>query len=179
MSPTSCALTALAGVSLLLALACQEAEDPQFTRVPTMTFEPSPDPPVVTRRDAAGAADAGDGGADGGDAGDGGPVDGAPDQAIDMAPVDMARGYVCQNDADCVLAVRLRACEPCPVAVHVDEVLADRCVVTYIEGATLGTYTPADCWAACGEAAGEACFEAPVAPVCDPPRQAGRCTVFQ
>lgn len=181
MSSTSCTLVALAGFSLLLALACQEAEDPQFTPVPRMTFEPSPDPPVIvdgSRPDAGdGGADAGDGGLDGGD----GPLDGAadaepePDAAPDMAPA----AYVCQNDGECVLAVELAACEPCPVAAHVDAVRDERCLAVYIEGATLSAYAPADCWAECGDVVGEACFDGPAAPVCDPPRQAGRCALFR
>lgn len=159
---------------------CQdEADDPQFTRVPVSMYDPAPGPPYVPPR-PDGGRDAGDAGGDGG-VGDFA-LDAAGDFALDAAvdaEVDAAGDPICQDDRDCVLAVRLTACDPCPVSVHVDTLLAERCVVAYIEGAALGAYAPADCWAECGEAIGEACFELPAAAVCDPPRQAGYCALFR
>jgi len=173
-------LPALIGLAALLALACQEGSDPQFTPVPASTFEPRPGPPAIT--DSARPADAGDAGADTGDAGadaaDAGADDALPDVAPDATP-DAEAARTCESDQDCVLAVQLDACDPCPIAAHIEGVLADRCRVVYVNGATLGTYAPADCWADCGEAIGEPCLEGPAAAVCDPPRVAGRCTIFR
>lgn len=183
-------LLALAGLAALVAFACQEGSDPQFTPVPASTFDPAPGPPTAfdsTTPDAAGDGGEGDGGAaDGGDAVDGGSDgdvgDGSPDASVDAAPdvaPDAAAEPMCLDDQDCVLAVRLTTCDPCPVAAHVDDVLADRCLVVFVQGATIGTYAPADCWAECGDAIGEACFDGPAAAVCDPPRMAGTCTLFR
>lgn len=181
MTRSLLALLALAG---LVALACQEASEPQFTPQPATTFEPRPGPPIVNDGsrpanagdggpDAAADGEAPDGGADGGDAAPV-PVDAAPD-----ARPDASTERQCRNDGDCVLAVRLETCEPCPIAAHVDAVLAERCLAVYVEGATIGAYAPADCWAGCGDAIGEACFDAPAAPVCEPPGQAGECVLFR
>lgn len=170
-----------AGVLLALALpgaGCEDSSEPQFTPVRNMEFEPAPGPPVGG---GPPAADAGDGGADGGDSGldAGDAVAETPDSAVvDAAMPDMAAELTCDFDDDCALAVPLVNCSPCPISVHVETILADRCLVPFIPGAVLGAYAPADCWADCGEAAGEACFEPPVAPICvDGP--GGRCGVLE
>lgn len=87
---------------------------------------------------------------------------------------------LCSNDGDCTLAVQLDACDPCPIAVPLDDLAIDRCLVRYLPGATLGAYAPADCWAPCGAAAGDACLDAPVTATCDPPRGPGRrCVILR
>lgn len=96
---------------------------------------------------------------------------------VDAGP---AEPDLCTNDGDCTLAVQLDDCDPCPLAVPLDALAADRCLVRYLPGATLGAYAPADCWAPCGPAAGDACLDAPAAATCDPPRGPGRrCVVFR
>ncbi len=176
--------SALAGLLVLLAIGCQETSDPQFTPVPPSSYRPGGSGPVGPRGDATVVGDPADAAETDADVGADGSaadaeVDAAPDAVLDAAPDAAEAAFMCNNDQDCVLAVRLPTCEPCPVAAHVDDVLTDRCLVVYIQGATIGTYTPADCWADCGDAIGEACFDAPAAAVCDPPRSVGQCALFR
>lgn len=169
--------TAAVLVALLATAGCQDASDPEFTPVPPSSYTPGSGVPAGG--DSARPADPQDSGADGDDSG---AEDVSVDRGPDMAPVVDATvepARMCSNDDDCVLAVDLPSCEPCPVAAHVEDVLADRCLAVYVQGATIGAYAPADCWADCGDAIGRGCFDAPAAAVCDPPRSVGQCALFR
>lgn len=194
----TCALLA-AALSSAGTTGCVEESDPTFTPVPVTMNDPGIDPGrgYGPRRDAGGA-DRDDGLRDEGPRPDGDVPDrrdrglgdinpDLPDIAdlpdvggmtrVDAGP---AEPDTCSNDGDCTLAVQLDTCDPCPIAAPLDDLAADRCLVRYIAGATLGAYAPADCWADCGEAAGDACLAGPAAAICDPPRGPGRsCVIFR
>ncbi len=184
--------------------ACAEDDDPAFTLPPPTMDEPGigpgtgfgnrdrgvrdlgPDPDDGIPRDAApdrGALDRGalDRGADDGlpDIGELSDLDPMLPDISDLPRDDTGVEPACERAADCDLAVQLDACDPCPIAATVAQIDADRCLARYVPGATLGAYAPADCWAACGDAAGESCLDGPIEAVCEGAAQgAGRCVPF-
>lgn len=100
--------------------------------------------------DAGGADDAGETDAAGADAGRAGDA-AAPDAATatDAGRPDAAPAEPCRLSRDCLPAVRLRTCDPCPVAASTAEVAADPCLVEWLPGASVFAYGLVDCVADC------------------------------
>ncbi len=158
------------------AIACTEDDDglDAYDEQPRVTFAPSGRFDAgfeIVRRDDADVGDAAPPDA----AADAAILDAAaPDAAPDAATPDAGGAGPCQRPADCVLAVRLRTCDSCPVATAYNEVRTDECVEEWFPDATIFSYGRDACVEGC-LSGGTPCLAPPSSVDC----VEGRCVVVR
>jgi hypothetical protein len=106
-----------------------------------------------------------------------GAVDAAPDGGVDQGPdgtVD-AGPLACDVDEDCVAAVALEACEPCPVPATTAMLAEDACLVRFEPNGLLFNYLPVACTAACSVDVRQQCGRALEVGACE----AGGCVLLR